>query len=213
MTRGSPKCAVALVLCLMVTTLLPGTAAGGEASFGVGVGYFFPFGDWTRHRFAGVDQFGGGVAVDMDFEWRVVPRLGLAASAGYVRMSVGEWEDYAVGQGDAVDASAQMLNIGILVKPYLWSNNRQSLKLDMGLGVVFSTGKETFDNITYDYDFLKTKLGVSTGLEFDHSFNRNVAFQIKASGVFVPSGVEYADGLSYAIRGAPLTVGVRYYFK
>jgi hypothetical protein len=197
---------------VILTTLSPGAAAGADASFGIGAGYFFPFGDWTKHRFAGVDQFGGGIAVDMDFEWRVVPRLGLAMNAGYVRLGVGEWEDYAAAQGDDVDASAQMLNFGILVKPYLWFNDRQSLKLDLGLGVFFPDGKETFDDITYDYDFLKTKLGVSIGLEFDHSFNRNVALQIKASCVLVPSGVEYADGLSYTITGAPITVGLRYYF-
>ena len=203
---------VAIAVCVLAPAGI-GPASAADVSFGVTAGYFQPVGDWAQHRYApGVDQFSGGIALGADFEWRVIPRLGLAVNGEYVHLSTGEWEDYAGAQGDAVDASFQMAHYGILLKPYLWSKHGRALKLALGVNVFVPDGKETFEGLTYEYDFLKTKLGYILGVEWAYPVGGTADLALCASYVFAPNAVEYADGLSYTLGGAELTAGARFHF-
>jgi hypothetical protein len=211
--RTGRKALLAVIAACPLVLCGAGTARAADPSFGVGLGYFQPVGDWAQHRFApGVDQFGGGIAFAADFEWRLVRQLGLAVNGSYVRLSAGEWEDYAGAQGDAVDVSVQMATFGILVKPYLWSGHGRALKVILGLNVFVPDGKETFEGLTYEYDFLQLKAGYILGLEWAYPVSGAADLALCASYMFAPNAVEYADGLSYTLGGAELTAGARFHF-
>lgn len=199
------------VMSLMLTASV--SAHTRTTSLGLEVGYFFPVGDWKEHRYAtGADQFRGSVAAGLDLEVRLFQSVGVAANIGYLRLGVGDWEKYAANRGDIVDASASMVHVGVLIKPYLWMDRYNVVKLRLGASLFFPSGQESFDRFTYEYDFLVTRLGYVAGIEFDRSLNRNTALALRISGIVVPSGVQYADGEKHSIVAFPITLGVRFHF-
>jgi hypothetical protein len=207
---------IALVMGLSTAVLLPAAnppaSCAAEYSIGIGAGYFLPVGDWKEHRYAGVDQFAGHVAFQGDFEIRWSRLLGFALNAGYDHLGTGEWSDYAASRGDAVDASAFIFHAGIVWRPHLWEDRCNALSLLVGFNYSAPTGQETFEEITYDYDFMKDKIGYQLGLEFEHDISESLALMVSVSGLIIPGGVEYADGVSYTITGLPMTAGVRFRF-
>lgn len=190
----------------------PSAAGGVEISIGLGAGYFIPVGDWKTHRYADVDQFTGHIVVQGDLEFRWSRLLGFELSGGYLTLSTGDWEDYAASQGDAVDASAYVLYWGVDFKPHLLETEHSALSLLAGLNVCFPSGQERFENMTYNYDFLKYAFGLRFGLEFERDVSRNIALMASFSSIIMPGSVEYADGLSYTIATLPLTAGIRFRF-
>jgi hypothetical protein len=206
---------IALSAALTMAALLPaGPAAAGRPDFsiGLGAGYFLPFGDWKAHRYAGVDQFTGNVTFQGDFEVRWSRLLGFAVNGGYAYLGTGEWEDYAALYGDAVDANASIFYIGALWKPCLWEDAYNELSLLMGINFSVPSGQETFGETTYDYDFMKDKMGYLFGIEYARDISRSTALMVSLPVLMIPSGVEYADGLKYMVTGLPLTAGVRFRF-
>ncbi len=203
---------IVVSLAIVLSAALPAASDGSEVSIGFGAGYFFPLGDWKAHRYADIDQFGGGFTFQADTEIRFTRRLGMAMIAGYINLDTGAWEDYAASNGDAVDASASIFYLGVQFKPHIWENRLHTLALMLGLNYCFSSGRETFQGKTYDYDFMKNRFVYLLGAEFDRDISSNTALMVSASVLIIPGGIEYADGLSYAITGVPVTAGIRYRF-
>jgi hypothetical protein len=206
---------IALSTFLAMAALLPaGPSVAGRPDFsiGLGAGYFLPLGDWKAHRYAGLDQFTGHVCFQGDFEVRWSRPLAFAVDGGYIHLGTGEWEDYAALYGDAVDASASIFYVGLLWKPCVWEDRYNALSLLLGVNFSAPAGQETFEKDTYDYDFMKNKVGYQLGVEFARDISYSTALTVSVSGLFIPSGVEYADGLKYTIVGLPLTAGVRFRF-
>jgi len=210
------SCAAALLTGLALAALLcaalPSGSVAAEYSIGIGAGYFMPLGDWKAHRYAGVDQFTGHIAFQGDFEIRWSRLLAFAINSCYAHLGTGEWSDYAASLGDPIDASAYIFCVGIMWKPHLWEDRYNALSLLVGFNYSEPSGQETFENITYDYDFMKAKFGYQLGLEFERDITPSAALMVSISGLIIPSGVEYADGLKYTITGMPLTAGVRFRF-
>lgn len=208
--------AIALTAIVSLASLLgaalPSAAGGAEYSIGIGAGYFLPLGDWKAHRYAGVDQFTGHMAFQGDFEIRWSRLLGFAINMGYAHLGTGEWSDYAASMGDAVDATASIFFAGVMWRPHVWEDRYNALSLVIGFNYATPAGQETFEDITYDYDFMKAKVGYQLGVEFERDISRSMALMVSFSGLIIPSGIEYADGLKYTITGLPMTAGVRFRF-
>ncbi len=113
----------------------------------------------------------------------------MALTAGYIDLSTGAWEDYAASNGDIIDASAYIFYVGAQFKPHLWDDRLHTLALILGLNYCLCSGRETFQGTTYDYDFMKNKLGYLFGVEFDRDISPNTAFTISASVTVIPGGI------------------------
>lgn len=208
------KCSVAAVaITFLLTASIFGQADADSKTFsiGVGVGGFFPQDKWKEHRYAsGIDQFQKGIAVEFDLEKKFWRWGGMAINFGYSHLGTGDWEEYARSQDDIVDASANMFHVGLLLKPYLITRQSDILKLDLGLNLFAPSGRETFEVVSYKYDFLKSQFGVIIGVEYNHILGDNIALGVNLAGVIVPAGVKYADDENHTIMGFPLTAGVRF---
>jgi hypothetical protein len=213
---GRAKVTALVIAGLLLSTgrLVQIAAAESRTSVGLDLGYFLAAGDWKTHRFAsGVDQFKGDFAVQVDLEVRVARWAGISLNAGYFGLDPSEWESFAASQGDQLSCSGRAFHAGLVLKPYILTDDYNTVKLDLGANVFFLEGEETFGNLTYDYDFLSEhRLGYIAGIEYDRMVNDHIAVTLKMAGVFVPSGVEYADGRSHMVTGFPFTVGARFHF-
>lgn len=184
------------------------------SSLGLDVGYCLPFGDWTNHRFAnGVNQFESGLAFRGDLNLKVGRKFALAITGGYIDLNATDWEDYARKKGDQIKASSSAAYVGLLLKPHLLISHPDVIVLELGAGLFFLNGQETFNGMTYDYDFLKgTRFGIIAGLEYGRFLSESFALSFRATGLIVPSGIQYADGLEHTITAVPITAGVRVFF-
>jgi hypothetical protein len=184
---------------------LPGT------SLGLDVGYFFPFGNWVNHRFANdADQFQGGFVFRGDLNFKVGRKFALAITGGYMNLDETDWEEYAGKMGDQITTSSSAAYLGLLLKPHLMISQPDIIILEVGAGVFFLNGQETFEGMTYDYDFLKgTRIGIIGGLEYERFLSESFALSIRATCMIVLSGIHYADGLEHTITALPITAGFR----
>jgi hypothetical protein len=177
---------------------------------GIDAGYFQPLGSWTDHRYArGVDLFQGSVAFNVDLERRM-RRVGIALNAGYTKLNAGAWEDYAAAKGDRIESSASLIHFSALLRPYLKTSKPDVVNLELGVLYLIPQSQERFANRSYDYDFLKRGFGFIAGLRYEHYLNRTTALALRTSGVFAPSGVQYADGEKHLLSGLPITLGFRF---
>jgi hypothetical protein len=177
---------------------------------GLDAGYFQPFGEWTEHRYAlGAGLFGGSATFRGEVELRM-RKWGIALNAGYTNLNTGAWEDYARARGDAIDASASLVQFGLLLKPYLKTRRPHIVKLELGLIYSLLNGEERFAGRRFDYDFMKSGFGFMAGVGYDRYLSQSTALTLRAGGVFVPGGVQYADGVKYGLNGMPVTVGIRF---
>lgn len=203
---------VVLLLILASAACGQTTETRGEFSIGANAGLFLPQGEWVEHPFApGVDQFQKGVAIEGILEVEVMHWLGFALNFEYANLSTDDWENYAASKGSDVSASAYLVNFGGMFRPYLVNTPHGILKLDIGLNLVFPRGRETYGYISYDYDFLKTQVGLVTGIEYDLFVKYNLALSLRLGGVFVDQGVKYAGGEEHVLIGMPVMFGIRYY--
>ena len=184
-----------------------------SSSMGIHIGYGLTLGDWNKHRFAAdVDQFGGSILFGGDLEIKTSDKVGLAISGGYAKLDVSKWEDFAMARGDHVSASASVSYVGLLLRPYLKSSKPDIIKLELGAGLVFAKGKETFGRFSYDYDFLQsTSVGILVGVEYDRFLSDNLALAARITSMIVPSGIEYVDGKNQTVIIMPVTVGMRFH--
>ena len=202
------------LLLLFLTNIASGQNSNDSLfhSFGIDVGYFSTLGDWKKHRYAvGVDQFQGSFNFGAELETKLL-NAGIGFLFSYSKLSVEDWEKFAQHEGDQIDASASMVNLGILLKLYLLTEIPQMLNLDVGVCYIFSEGHETFETYSYDYNFLKSGIGFITGMGYKHLLNKKIALVFNVRCLIKPDGIKYADGKSYTVIGLPLTLGIRYFF-
>ena len=207
------KIALSSLLVLLVVPLYTALGFTRTTSVGLNVGLFLPASDWKDHRYApAIDQFSTSFTFDVDLESKLMSWGGLGFKIGYVNLNMSKWEDYSRSQGDAINASAYLIYAGPVLKPYLWSDKYNIVKLELGIPYVTSDGDESFDSFIYQYDFLAERIGFLVGLEYDRHLSNKAALVLKISTLIVPSGVIYADGLDYTVIGLPFTLGVRFHF-
>jgi hypothetical protein len=178
--------------------------------FGIDAGYFQPLGEWMDHRYAlGADFFRGSPTFRGEVELRM-RKWGIALNAGYTNLNTGAWEEYAWAHSDEIAASASLTQLGLLLKPYLKTRRPHVVKLEFGLIYSLPKGEERFAGRRFDYDFLKSGFGFMAGVGYDRYLSQYTALTLRAGGVFVPDGVQYADGVKYGLNGMPITVGIRF---
>lgn len=206
-TAGS----IILVLICSAGLMAQTQEESARSSIGLNVGYFFPQGDWTKARTdPSVDYFKKGLYVEGDLELTVFRWWSIVFSAGYSNLDISEWEDHVSLAGDTLSGSAELFNIAISLRPCLMGGSAFNLKAQFGLGYFFLGGRETYNSVKYDYDFLKSGLGIIAGIEVDQYLSSTAAIAIRCSYFLIPSGVEYADqSESHNITGMPITIGIR----
>ena len=204
-----------LTSSLVLAGTIPALAQTDErpvgSAIGVRVGYAWTPGDWSHNRVAPAVAFlGGSVSFGGEIEIRVSDRMSIALDGGYLSLDGGDWVRYAAARGEIVRVSASIGNIGILLKPYLLSTGTDQLALELGVAATFASGQETVGSVTYDYDFFGSfRFGGLAGLEYARWIGERIAVTGRIAGVYVPSGVQYADGLNEAITLLPVTIGLR----
>jgi hypothetical protein len=200
---------------LAIMLALPKGASGQMGDYpvfalGIEAGFFQPTGEWANHPYAaGIDWFGRGTIFRAEFEIKA-RRMGIAFNGGYTQLDLRAWEDYAKARGDMLDAGAAIAFGGAVLKFYLIDGKPNSFHLELGLNYLAPTGYERFAFRTYDYDFLKARLGFAAGLGYTHFLNAHTAITLRAGGLFAPSGIEYLDGEKHALSGLPLMLGLRF---
>jgi hypothetical protein len=183
-----------------------------RVSIGLRVGYAWPIGDWTTHRFAPIDQFSSGLTFGGDLEIRTGPAGGIAIIVEHTPLDVTAWEDYAASNGAVVEASASVTFLGLALRTIPADVYPTSFKLDVGAMVALQSGKESTGLYTYEYDFMKNPgFGLFTALEFMYLLSPKVGLTVRGSIGFVFSGIQYADGVEYIVMLAPVTGGLRFY--
>lgn len=213
--RGSPS-SLAVVLLIAAGTSGPVRAQPVEADYprfqalvGVDVGYLLPTGEWTRHPYAPVDQFRGGITVGGDVELRPFESLGVAVVGSLSRLDTSDWEKYALLQGDDVNASAYIYHVIGVLRPYLTRDPPNLLKLEIGAGFFAGNGQESFGGEHYDYDFLVNQFTFVIGIQYDRFVGRRTALAFRLPLLVAPDGVQYASGQRHTVVAAPLTLGIR----
>ena len=207
-----------LVYACVSIALVLGVASGQDvsenfSSFGLDVGYYFPFGEWNQHIYAqGVDQFGGGYYISGSFGYRFQPRLGALAYAFYAPMDVSDWEKFVQDQGDAITASAYATGILLGMQVYLLEKKPNLLTIDLNWGWVYLSGKESYESFSYNYDFLKSSVAVALGIGYNFLFTENVALALNVKGFYIFQGIRYSEGDSYDVIMLPVTAGIIYLF-
>ena len=189
-------------------------AAGGvRNSLAIQVGYGWAQGEWTGHPYAPVSFFGQDLVFGADLAFRLSDKLVLAATGFYSGLNTGEWDAYARSMGDEVTSSASMSVVALVIRPYLKSTAPDLVSVDIGPAMLFAGGSETFGGRTYEYDFMGSpRFGVLAAIEYDRCLGANYAVYGRVAGVFIPSGLQYADGWSPSVVTVPVTVGARLLF-
>ena len=178
-------------------------------AFGMDAGYFLPYGDWQKHRFAsGVNQFQGGVTFNPIVE---VNLLGVYFGFfyNYSRLSVKDWEQYARSKGDILTASAKAEQLGLLIKYYFVNRNPNWFNFQIGLGYIDLKGTESFAGYTYDYDFLNSGAVYIIGFGYDRPLNERMILTLNAKMNWFPEGVKYPEKGNFDVIGFPITLGIR----
>jgi len=100
-----------------------------------------------------------------------------------------------------------------LIRPYLKVGGPDILRLELGPVMLCPSGSENFNGINYNYDFFSSvKFGGMGGIKYDRMLSEYMAASLSFAGIFVPSGISYADGESRTVIALPLTLGLRFYF-
>jgi hypothetical protein len=178
-------------------------------AFGIDFGYLIPVGKWKDHLYApGVDQFGGGILYGAELEFNLL-EVNWSVFMNYSKLDMSDWEE-----AGNLTASASMYIYGALFKYYFAFHSPHYINLDMGLAFTDFKGQESYAGYNYEYNFIKTKSKIDfiIGLSYKYRMNKNLAFQLGGRMVFIPSGIEYADGKDHDILVLPLSLGIRYLF-
>ena len=201
-------------LTFSLTSLAQPQQDSARTSLGLHAGYAFSEGDWSKSRVVpDVNLFKGRFTFGGDLEFRLSNRLSLAVDGGYEQLDGSEWEEYVRAHGDTLNVSASFGYIGVLIQPYLKVGGPDILRLEVGPVILFPSGSEKFNGINYNYDFFSSvKFGGMGGIEYDRMLSDYMAASLKVVGIFIPSGISYADGESRTVIALPVTLGLRFYF-
>jgi len=207
MPRSLPRLPVFLLVCSAVC------AQAGESPLSTcfEAGAFLPVGTWADHRYApDVRQIGEGPLFGLDLEVRLAPWVALAARGDVAFNRTRQWEKYAAARGDVVDASVTTFQTALMLRGIFWSGHRYRAKVGLGCGFFLPSGEETFQGNAYRYDFLKKRLGLAVDAEFDHPLGQRLSLAFRGGTMFVPGGIEYADGFERDVTTVALTLGLRF---
>jgi len=203
------------LLCALLSAPVVSAQSSGDAlgsSVGLRVGYFSPLGDWAQSPVApSVHLVGGGVAVELDFDFALGERWTLGLEGGYADLNGSAWEEYAARFGDRLEISGTFIHAAVLLRPQLLASAPNILRLEIGPAVLFASGEELFEGRTYPYDFLGgTSLGVQGGLEYIRLITESMALSVKVSGLYFPGASQHASATGKAITFVPVTAGLRF---
>jgi hypothetical protein len=218
------------IVCGAVIWALLLTGAAGQSddegpstSAGINLGFFIPKGDWNKHPYAeGVEQFRKSMTGSVEMEFMIFHWLGLGGHVGYTNLDMSRWEEYARAGGSEISAKAYMFNLGATLNGYLLSSKTANIKGELGFGLFEPEGEETNKiidslggihdtlDLSYKYDFLKTKFGYIFGLEFNQFFTDNIGLAFKICYLVVPAAIQYKDNTDYTLTALPITFGVRF---
>jgi len=178
---------------------------------GLDGGVQVPVSDWTQHPYAiGIDQFAPGFYARLMTEGRLGGAVSLLVGAAYGQFDVKEWVSYAREQGVDIDASAEAAWLDLALSAGHRTSSIVTLKLTFGVTWFIPNGRETFGGATYEYSFLRSRLGMLGGLELDYRMGRSVGLALGATLRYVPNGVQYASGLTRNVIVVPVTIGLRF---
>ncbi len=206
-----------VIFVLAVNLLIPITGLteqsdSNESSISVSfhIGYFYPSGEWAEHPYANVKQFSKDMTFGGDVEKRLGSDWSLSVTFAYQPLDMSGWINYARLQGDTVDASASLICFGSLLKGRLINGRYFALKAGFGAGYLLANGEETYNGLSYKYDFLKSGFCALGELEADQYFVENFALVLKATFLYGFSGVEYAASSDMQnFQGFVITGGIR----
>ncbi len=208
-----------IVLGLLIAASLPcrvlaapGPAPDDTRSVGLNLGYFAPLGDWKVHPYApGVDLLKGGFTIGGELEGHLIG-INFAVFMNYTRFRLSDWVDYARSQGDYITASTSMVSTGLLAKFYFMRSRASFMDFDLGFAYCAFNGHESYDTYSYDYNFLRDRVGMIFGLGFWQTMSPSLALTLNVRTLLIFEGVRYPDGLQHDVYGMPLTAGLRYLF-
>ena len=184
--------------------------------FGADVGYFFPMGDWTSHRYVleyditdiDVKQFKGGYVLVPEIELKFTD-ISLGLYYNYTKLSASDWEDYARRTGDIVSASSSMSQLGGFIRYFFLNREPNLMNLEIGMNYIFLNGQEKFNGYSYDYDFLNKGVGFTFGAGYQYSVNERLSLVANVRALWRPEGIKYPEGKAYDIFGIYFTPGIR----
>jgi hypothetical protein len=180
--------------------------------FGFDAGYFVPTGPWNNHPYAeGVALFDGGPTLAAEIEKKLTS-VGFSLGFSYSWLMTGEWETYAREKGESLSGSAHFYTIDFLFKVYLWVTRNYLFKLDIGFNYLQAGGRETYNENSYNYDFLTWGLGLSVGIEYDRFISQHMAFAIHARYVNALNVIDYSNDRTYNLAGFQINLGIKYYY-
>jgi hypothetical protein len=178
-------------------------------AFGLNGGFFLSFGDWQTHRFAlDVNQFRGDIVIGPALEINYKD-IAVGGFFNYTNLNVKDWEDFALSEGDVVDASAHIEEYGLIIKYYFITRKPDYLNFQFGISYFSIKGQESYSGYSYDYDFLNSGLGFYFGSGYDYFLSDRFALSLNGRFIFFKSGVTYPEKGEFDITGIPLTLGFR----
>ena len=198
--------------------LIPLCAQEIEGAFGIDVGYLVTMGDWNKHPIPEIARetkfFNGNINYGAELEFKFVD-LHLGIFINYAKLNTDKYEDYVQNHGDYVSANASMVNLGGVFKYYALKHSKHFVNVDLGMGYINFSGKETSDYGSVEFDFAKNtpNITIIIGLGYKYLLEKNVAFTITAREIINPGGINYkASGKEYDILILPVCLGIRYLF-
>jgi len=183
-------------------------------SAGIYGGYALSTGDWKDHHYAeDVRQFNTDFSMTFDISLRLSEGWGLDFQTIYLRLNTNDWEDYVQSLGDRFSAQAGCLITPLVMRYAAWSDVRNQVSLLAGMGLAFGSGKESYNGISYDYDFLRgVDFAAIFGSEYNLMLKPPTALAVRGSLILIPSGVHYANERGRTIVAFPISVGLRFFF-
>jgi hypothetical protein len=205
--------AAAIILLYAITPAI--CKAGGGLGIGFCGGYFLPEGEWTQHRYApGVTQFGGGLQLALDLEFAIHRDWDMGFYFRFAGLDTGEWEWYVKQQGESIHSEAHMILFGCVMRPHIIVTPDQLTRIEFGLGLASIWGKEEYADLSYEYDFFgPADFAYLVGVEHDWFLDENIALMARAGIIFMPTAVNYADGVNQSVHGFPFSLGIRFFLK
>ncbi len=180
-------------------------------TLGIAAGANIPLGAWSDHPYAeGVKQFGTSWTVSAELEYRTSARFGLALLGCHAPLATRGWTDYAGSRGSSISASASVTMLLLALRPRSYTDGTNAITLQFAGGILFSSGREEFGPLSYDYTFLPATSPVfSAGLEYERWIGENSALFLRGTFALASSALLYGDGRTTGIRMVPVVAGFR----
>jgi hypothetical protein len=132
-------------------------------------------------------------------------------AGSYATLAGSEWEERAAEGGDRLEFSGWMAHASLLLRPHVPLGARDLLRFEFGPAVLFSSGAETLDGVTYTHDQLPGfAVGGTAGAEYLHLFGGGFALSLRAGILVFPGAAESAASSPATILIVPVALGMRF---